>query len=84
MSDNTNESTGRINFTTGMKLPAIYGPYSSHEITIGLSIPADRSELENFEEVVSDYLERTMLFQRKVINAVCSDLEIDEIFEVSE
>ena len=77
------EDTGKITFATGMKLPQVYGTYSSHEVSIGLTIPATREEVDNFEEVVEGYLERAMVYQRRVLNAVLTSLGKDEVFDIA-
>ena len=61
------EATGEIGFNVSMRVPEVFGRYSSMEVGLSLKGPGDP---EKFEEFVSKYLDRALNFQRGVINEV--------------
>lgn len=65
--DRPQESAGEIGFNVSMRVPEVFGRYSSMEVGLSLKGPGDP---EKFEEFVSKYLDRALNFQRGVINEV--------------
>jgi hypothetical protein len=78
------DESGEISFNTGMTLPEVYGKYSSHSVHIGLKMPASKEELDSFENTLEPYLDRAMVYSRKVINQVLVSLEKPEKFSLPE
>lgn len=60
-----------VTFSNSMTIPGVYGDYSSHNVGITLSIPTTEEELDNFESVCDDYLQRSHVYIRNVINNIC-------------
>ena len=58
---------GEVGFNLSMRVPEVFGRYSSMEIGLSLRGPGDPNK---FEEFVSKYLDRAINFQRGVINEV--------------
>jgi hypothetical protein len=76
------EKSGQITFMTGMTLPEVYGTFSSHQVQIGLTVPATEEEVENFEKTLEPYLDRAMIYSRRVLNAVLVSLGKPEKFNL--
>jgi hypothetical protein len=60
-------SNGEIGFNVSMRVPEVFGRYSSMEVGLFLKGPGDPNK---FEEFVSKYLDRAVNFQRGIINEV--------------
>jgi hypothetical protein len=58
---------GEVGFNLSMRVPEVFGRYSSMEIGLFLKGPGDPNK---FEEFVTKYLDRAVNFQRGVINEV--------------
>jgi len=50
-----------------MKIPETYGKFSSTEVSIELTGPAD---IDKFEDHINHYVDRVMKYEREVINSI--------------
>lgn len=56
-----------VTFRIGMKIPETFGKFSSTEIAIELTGPAD---ITKFEEHVNHYVDRVLKYEREIINSI--------------
>lgn len=68
--DNTKAvKLGKIGFAIHMRVPEMFGPYSSCEVAINLQGEGD---LDNFEEVLNERLERANVWTRGTLNKIAT------------
>jgi hypothetical protein len=66
--DNTKAvNLGKIGFAVHMRIPEVFGPYSSCEVAINLQGEGD---LDNFEEVLNARLDRATVWTRSTLNQI--------------
>lgn len=61
------EGNEEVSFHIGMKIPEVFGRYSSLDIGIGLKVPG---KAEDFEKVVDKYLDRALKYQQETVNQI--------------
>ncbi len=62
-----NNASGKVGFTIGMKVPEVFGRYSSLEISLYLEGPANPDEFESF---VNRYAERVLVYEKEIVDRV--------------
>jgi hypothetical protein len=68
--DNSNATKlGKIGFGINMRVPEMFGPYSSCEVSITLQGEGD---LDNFEEVLNTRLDRANVWVRGTLNQIAA------------
>jgi hypothetical protein len=67
MADQETNPGESVSFRIGLKVPEVYGKFSSAEIALELTGPA---KLENFEEFANKYAARALAYQQELINQI--------------
>lgn len=77
---NPNEALGKVKVGHSARISEVYGPYSSHEVTVAIEIPVTLEELQEFEGIVEVFQDRCVAMNRRIFNDVLQSVGKDALF----